>query len=346
MNTVQNRKMKNKVAVFLLLLVSVVLMAGIPVKAAESVSVWLPVKQTLKGTADADEKQAFEYKLIPLESGNSMPEGATEDEYTVTLEGNQERTIQIDFNRAGTYTYRFFQVTDASLEEYTCDTEQYTVTVYIKAGDGGNLISRAIVTKQSDGMKVSDMEFINARYPESASVQNEDNPAQANVRDAETAVDSVTAAAAAAGTVNNAAVDGGDQEPADGDAQELKELGSEEVPRGLRNTDYWAVLNLVFAVATAIGTLILSIVYLKKKREENEEEDRKRKSNMPLWILSLVVSVASVVFFFLTEDVTLPTRWVDQYTWIMVAGLLIQVVDMVYIQIRGKKDNEEQVEKN
>lgn len=361
MNTIRKNKL-NIVAVFLLLLACLFSMTGFSAKAAGNTSIWLPVKQTFESSEKAlsGDQQAFEYSLVPLETGNPMPEGSSENEYALTLTGNQETTIQIDYSNTGVYSYHFRQVIDEAKDGYTYDEEQYTITVYVKHNTRGELISEVSVAKQTNGMKVAALEFENRYAPwDSARTPSQDEPDGDGDEPDAAAADANGAAA-----VDNASVDqqGGDgaqgaEELQEAEGEDLEQLDSDAVPRGLRNTDAWALWNLIFAALTVLGSVILLITYLRKRTEsedgdaqedqesrsvENEEEEDAKKKRLcrPARVFSLIVSIASVIFFILTEDVTLPMRWADQYTWIMVVIFLVQIVDMLFIRVRGKKKEE------
>lgn len=345
MNTIRNNKL-NRVIVFLLLLACLFSMTGFSAKAAGNTSIWLPVEQTVEdsGAEVPGEQQVFEYSLVPLETGNPMPEGSSGNEYALTLTGNQETEIQIDYSATGVYSYHFRQVMDEPKEGYIYDEEQYTITVYVKHNTQGKLISEVSVAKRTDGMKVAALEFTNRYEAGSSNVNPSGDEPQDTAEDTTGAVDNTLANQS--GGDNEAEGAEGLQEE---EGEDLEQLGSEAVPRGLRNTDAWALWNLIFAVVTVIGSIILLITYVKKRRESEDEQNNeenqsgededaeKKKLCRPARIFSIIVSVASVIFFILTEDVTLPMKWVDQYTWIMIVAFLAQVVDMLYIGSRGKE---------
>lgn len=344
MNTIQKNKM-NKVVVFLLLLACLVLTTGFAVKAAGNISVLLPVIQTVKvsdSTISKDE-QSFEYTLTPLETGNPMPEGSNGDEFTMALTGDEETDIQIDFNRTGVYSYHFTQKVDES-RGFTCENQQYTITVYVKYNGRGEMISEVSVAKQSNGKKDSALRFINVYDPEAVQEQGE--------------VPQDDADAANADQISQNS-EGNNAEALDADAgnpgnteEDLEKLDSDAVPRGLRNTDAWALWNLILAAATLLGGIILFIAYLIKKKhsDENSEQDSEKNSrenseevplHRPLRIVSLILGVAAAVFFFLTEDVTLPVKLTDQYTWIMAVGFAVQLIFMLYIFAKRNGKSEE-----
>lgn len=379
MKTKQRSKFMNQVAVFLLILACLVTATGIPAEAAEKTSVWLPVKQTVKTTARSvsTDDQVFLYSLTAREEENPMPEGSSGGEYMLELAGQRDAEIQIDYTAEGTYTYQFRQVTEEKRPGVTYDEEKYLITVRVKKGSGGGLVSEAAVKKESNGMKAASMDYTNvcgaeAGLPGGSDLPDEsgkpgdfqtgdgsglsadgleksgkrgsmelDEEAEETGGDGISGSGNTEAAAAAAGDAG--AENGAAPGEAEGNAGEnLEELGAEDVPRGLRNTDAWALANLLLAAGTVLCTLVLLLTYLKKEetsREENEESVRRKRNGVPR-IVSLVVSIMSVIFFLLTEDVTLPLRMTDQYTWMMAAGFLVQIIDIVYIRMNKKEKKE------
>lgn len=340
MKMIMKRKL-NKIVVFLLLLTCIVPMTGFSVKAAEYASCWLTVSQTVEAT-DSEEEPVYRYRLKTLNEGNPMPEDSSEGEYILELEGKDEVEIQIDFTRTGEYRYSFERIVEES-NGYVCDENAYTIIVGVKYDNKGQLISETSAIRQSNGMKAKALKFNYTYNPEAA--------ATVDVQGANTTATMATNNNAAGDNQQgNAAGQMADNNPGDGNTQEdLEQLGDEAVPRGLRNTDAWAFANLILAVVTFLGTIILWIAYYIKKKKiekshEQEEIGTTEESNFykSFRILSIVVGAASVVFFFLTEDVTLPIRMTDQYTWIMTVAFFVQLIDMLYIWTKGKGHKEKE----
>ena len=345
MNTIRKNKM-NKVVVFLLLLACLVSTTGFAVKAAGNVSVWLPVIQTVEvpDSTISEDEQSFEYTLTPLETGNPMPEGSSENKYIMTLTGDEEAQIQIDYSRTGVYSYHFTQKSEEN-SGFTCENKQYTITVYVKHGGDGELVSEASVAKQSNGMKDSALKFTNVYDPELFEEQKEVPSNDAGTASEEPAAQQPSARNTVGNNAATLSADAGDASDA---GEDLEKLDSEAVPRGLRNTDAWALWNLILAAATLLGGIILFAAYLLKKKhsQENSEQESEQESeevllHRPLRIASLILGTASLIFFFLTENVTLPVKLTDQYTWIMVVGFVIQLIFMIYIVAKGNEKTEE-----
>ena len=117
-------------------------------------------------------------------------------------------------------------------------------------------------------------------------------------------------------------------------------------PAPMANTGFWALINLICAIITAILCLIMLIRYFGKRREEDEEtgEETEIKRKGLIRLLSLIPAIAAIIIFILTEDMTLPMQLVDKWTLLMVVILIIQII--VAIFAKKKKDEEEGDEAN
>ena len=108
----------------------------------------------------------------------------------------------------------------------------------------------------------------------------------------------------------------------------------------------WALVNLILALLTVLGSIILLIGGLRGKKEEEKEEDENpdekvtvRRRRRVLRALSLIPAAAAVIAFILTEDMSLRMVLTDGYTLLMAIIALIQAGMMIIS--RDKKDNEE-----
>lgn len=107
-------------------------------------------------------------------------------------------------------------------------------------------------------------------------------------------------------------------------------------------TSYWALLNLILTILVVLETLLLFILYFIKNKKEKETEENtttiKQKSFFKR-IISLIISIITIIIFILTEDMTLPMHFIDQYTLLMVIIALIQTI-LSIIWIRKKNEEE------
>ena len=105
---------------------------------------------------------------------------------------------------------------------------------------------------------------------------------------------------------------------------------------------YWALINLICAIITALLSLIMLIRYFGKRREEDEETGEtteiKRKGGVRL--ASIIPAVGAIIAFILTENISDPWTWVDKWTILMVIILAIQVI--VAIIAKKKTDDDQQ----
>ena len=109
--------------------------------------------------------------------------------------------------------------------------------------------------------------------------------------------------------------------------------------------DSWALLNLILMVLSVILALADALLYFKNptdkygdeyEYEEDEEEDVKR-HGLPR-LLALLAAIISVIVFFITEDITQPMIWVDEYTiWMLLLFIATALLTMM-----SKKDQEDQ----
>ena len=123
------------------------------------------------------------------------------------------------------------------------------------------------------------------------------------------------------------------------------ELEDEAVPMAAGKGLSWALINFALMNLAVFESLMLLIGYFIKTKgssEEDEEEKKKLKKKGIMRIISLPVAVISVIAFILTEDITLPTAFVDRYTiWMAV----IAIVQTAVVALSRKEVNDEEEQK-
>ena len=107
---------------------------------------------------------------------------------------------------------------------------------------------------------------------------------------------------------------------------------------------YWALINLICAILTVLFGLLLLISKRHKDEDDDEEDDetkqqttnddeekeQEKKRGLFIRVLAVLIAIVSVVFFLVTEDLSLPWTWTDQWTiWMVVIGLVQIVVFFV-----------------
>lgn len=107
---------------------------------------------------------------------------------------------------------------------------------------------------------------------------------------------------------------------------EEETITDEETPLA-ESASGWALLNLILAIVTVIGAVVLVIGYFA--------------GYQTIWrLLSLIPAIGGVVAFFLTEDMSLPMAFVDSWTLLMVIIAVVQVV-IAIMAMKDKEDDEE-----
>ena len=107
---------------------------------------------------------------------------------------------------------------------------------------------------------------------------------------------------------------------------------------------YWALINLICAILTVLFGLLLLISKRHKSEDDDEDDDetkqqtnnddedkeQEKKRGLFTRVLAVLIAIVSVVFFLVTEDLSLRWTWTDQWTiWMVVIGLVQIVVFFV-----------------
>ena len=122
-----------------------------------------------------------------------------------------------------------------------------------------------------------------------------------------------------------------------------EKVGEEYTPKASPQY-YWALINLICAILTVLFGLLLLISKRHKDEDdkeddetkqqtttnEDEEKEQEKKRGLFTRVLAVLIAIVSVVFFLVTEDLSLPWTWTDQWTiWMVVIGLVQIVVFFV-----------------
>ena len=122
---------------------------------------------------------------------------------------------------------------------------------------------------------------------------------------------------------------------------------------------YWALINLICAILTVLFGLLLLISKRHKDEDDDEDDDetkqqtnnddeekeQEKKRGLFTRVLAVLIAIVSVVFFLVTEDLSLPWTWTDQWTiWMVVIGLVQIVVFFVGRKWKKVDDDEDEEE--
>ena len=126
-----------------------------------------------------------------------------------------------------------------------------------------------------------------------------------------------------------------------GDGTEIIEqpiiIKKNPLPLSAPQQKYWALLNLLFALATCLLAFVLIIFGILNKKNEDETTEVKNK----WWtrIASICIGILSLVIFFITENMNNPWIWIDKWTWLMAIIFIINIIIMI-ITKHKEKENE------
>ena len=123
-----------------------------------------------------------------------------------------------------------------------------------------------------------------------------------------------------------------------------EKVEKEKTPKA-KAQKFWALINLICAIVTVLFGLLLLISKRHKDEDDEEEDDetkqqattnedeeqeQEKKRGLFTRVLAVLIAIVSVVFFLVTEDMSLAWTWTDQWTiWMVVIGLVQIVVFFV-----------------
>ena len=124
--------------------------------------------------------------------------------------------------------------------------------------------------------------------------------------------------------------------------EKVEKVEKEKTPKA-RPEKFWALINLICAIVTVLFGLLLLISKRHKNKDdeddetkdqtttnEDEEKEQEKKRGAFTRVLAVLIAILSVVFFLVTEDMSLRWTWTDQWTiWMVVIGFVQIVVFFV-----------------
>ena len=134
-----------------------------------------------------------------------------------------------------------------------------------------------------------------------------------------------------------------------------EKVEKEKTPKA-RPEKFWALINLICAIVTVLFGLLLLISKRHKNKDdeddetkdqtttnEDEEKEQEKKRGAFTRVLAVLIAILSVVFFLVTEDMSLRWTWTDQWTiWMVVIGLAQIVVFFVGRKWKNVDDDEDE----
>ena len=134
-----------------------------------------------------------------------------------------------------------------------------------------------------------------------------------------------------------------------------EKVEKEKTPKA-RPEKFWALINLICAIVTVLFGLLLLISKRHKNKDdeddetkdqtttnEDEEKEQEKKRGAFTRVLAVLIAILSVVFFLVTEDMSLRWTWTDQWTiWMVVIGFVQIVVFFVGRKWKNVDDDDEE----
>ena len=137
-----------------------------------------------------------------------------------------------------------------------------------------------------------------------------------------------------------------------------EKVEKEKTPKA-RPEKFWALINLICAIVTVLFGLLLLISKRHKNKDDEEDDETKdqtttnedeskeqeKKRGLFTRVLAVLIAILSVVFFLVTEDMSLRWTWTDQWTiWMVVIGFVQIVVFFVGRKWKNVDDEDEQAQ--
>lgn len=371
-----------KIAFFLACALFVSLICSIKVPAAETVEMTIPYIQTWTNHSNRSEvDNTFTYRLSPADSSTPQPEESRDGYYTFSASGNEQGELicHVSFTSPGYYRYQVEADVSDPQNGYTYETETYTVTLMVLNGDGGLRIGP--MTIQDEDLSKYEAIPFQVSYFEQQPVapvipEQPTTPTEPTIPEQPTApqqptspIQPVTPVTPTARTTPTrpGTVPAAVNTPAAVQAQpETQEIAEEVIPEAApaeeditdgqapranydtgeqEETRYWALLNLLLAIATIIVCICDIVLYFRKKKDkdddEQHQEDDEQKQKRKLWlrIATIVPAAAGVTLFLITENIHNPMRLADKWT---IWHVIILVIAAVLAGCSRQKQKKEQ----
>lgn len=319
--------LKNKTYGVIVAVLSILLIGLIPVETvfAASTEVSIPYRQMWKNDSGTTVDSSFEYRLTSRD-GAPMPDEADGDYYSFRLKGNKCGNIRLHFpfTKPGYYNYLVRAYIPDRQRYYSYDEETYFVMIMVRNTSQGLGIG-AVTIQDKDLAKYPELGFSMSYDKPGEDDPGEDDPGGNNP-----------------GGNGNAVIPQGDGPPTvvPDPSPPTTVLPDPSPPQTLPPIpDNWALLNLILMLLTIVIALVDGVLYFTKPTDkygdEYESDDVKRHGLFR--VLAILTAIASLILFILTEDITKPMVWVDEYTiW-----MLILFIVAVLLSMLSKKETDE-----
>ena len=332
---IERHRLNNRIANAAVMLVLCILLVGlIPLQTvfAAGIEVDLPYEQTWSNNSGKAVNNTFRYELTAADAKSPAPDEASGGSYILKLTGSEkgQKTLHFSFSKPGYYHYSIKPLVTGLPDPYSYDPPDYYLMIMVVNGDSGLEVG-AVTIQDKDLAKYPALVY-EASYTVIKPDPDDPDPGGGGGPGGGAAGGG---GVAQGGTITGTTID--DPEPP-------TTITDPEPPKSiLPEVDDWALFNLILMVLTVIIALADGILYFKKPTdkygEEYDDEDEEIKRHGTARILAIITAILAIVLFFLTEDITLPMVWVDEYTlW----QLLLFVATAILTMLSKKETNEEE----
>jgi uncharacterized repeat protein (TIGR02543 family) len=123
-----------------------------------------------------------------------------------------------------------------------------------------------------------------------------------------------------------------------------------ETETPLASASSWALINLLITIAGVLlaAALALSVALRRRKDEQGSEASddderyaRTKGLRMALLCVGIVIALANIIIFVMTQDMSAPMVWVDAWTVLMAVLFIIQIVALVVVLRKERVDDDD-----
>ena len=331
--------LNNRIRGAVLIVLSILLVGLIPIRNvyAASHEVEIPYRQTWTNESGQTVNESFEYRLTAL-GGAPLPDEATGEFYQFELKGNDSGVIKLHFpfTKPGYYKYLVSSYIQNRDSDYTYDEKPYELMIMVTNSENG--FGTAAMTIQDESLaKYPELPFsvaynVGPPDPGGTSYPGVDNDTAEDRTPGTTRDRTGNAGNGRAGAARGTGAGTGIGIP---NPETPAAIEEPHTPLGIfEEPEDWALLNLILMILTIIIAFADGLLYFTKPTDkygdeyEDEEVDVKR-HGFPR-IMAIVAAIMSVILFFLTEDMTDPMIWVDEYTvWMLILFIATAILTMM-----------------
>ena len=325
--------LNNRIWGAVLIVLSILLVGLIPIRNvyAASHEVEIPYRQTWTNESGQTVNESFEYRLTAL-NGAPLPDEATGEFYQFELKGNDSGVIKLHFpfTKPGYYKYLVSSYIENRDSDYTYDERSYELMIMVTNAENGLGISAMTIQDESLA-KYAELPFsvaYNVGPPDPGAEDDTEDDTTPGTTPGRTTPAGNGRAGAAGGT-------GAGTGTGIPNTETPAAIENPRTPLGIFDEpEDWALLNLILMILTIIVAFADGLLYFTKPTDkygdeyEEEEVDVKR-HGFPR-IMAIVAAIISVILFFLTEDMTDPMIWVDEYTvWMLILFIATAILTMM-----------------